>query len=284
MQNFVYRHSIVLLALVDHRYRFLYINVGSPGRCHDAFVYHRSSLAKCVEGPLFKTPVAKINRTAVPPLILCDQAFPLTPHLVKPFSHRAHVNDEKKQFNYHLSNARGVVENAFGRMKARFRYTMKRMECDMENAPLVIRTCCVLNSICEHFNEPVMQQWTTELHATSAPYAKPQGFTDVRTGNGDAVRDAIVQYYKRRPQVALPKVHFPGVGCVETLPQKPPFCQRCLPELSSASGASPFPCRTLFLQVYLALRLIIQVPSGASYVFSSCFCDAFCVLQCFQAV
>ncbi|KAL3189882.1 hypothetical protein MRX96_020895 [Rhipicephalus microplus] len=32
-------YSIILLALVDHRYRFRYINVGAPGRCHDSHVF-----------------------------------------------------------------------------------------------------------------------------------------------------------------------------------------------------------------------------------------------------
>ncbi|KAL3244286.1 hypothetical protein MRX96_018908 [Rhipicephalus microplus] len=31
-------YSMILLALVDHRYRFRCTNVGSPGRCHDSFV------------------------------------------------------------------------------------------------------------------------------------------------------------------------------------------------------------------------------------------------------
>ncbi|KAH7955329.1 hypothetical protein HPB52_000289 [Rhipicephalus sanguineus] len=35
-------YSVILLALADHRYRFRYTNVGSPGRCHDSFVYGRN--------------------------------------------------------------------------------------------------------------------------------------------------------------------------------------------------------------------------------------------------
>ncbi|KAH7932837.1 hypothetical protein HPB49_003344 [Dermacentor silvarum] len=42
-------YSMILLAMVDHRYRFRYTNVGSPGRCHDAFVYGRSTLRKLIE-------------------------------------------------------------------------------------------------------------------------------------------------------------------------------------------------------------------------------------------
>ncbi|KAH6923776.1 hypothetical protein HPB50_006671 [Hyalomma asiaticum] len=78
-------YSIVLLALVDHKYLFRYVSVGSPGRCHDAYVYRQSALAEMVSGPLFQAPAVVMNGVAVPPLILCDQAFPLTPNLVKPF-------------------------------------------------------------------------------------------------------------------------------------------------------------------------------------------------------
>ncbi|XP_064464356.1 uncharacterized protein LOC135375614 [Ornithodoros turicata] len=47
-------YSMILLALVDHRYRFRYVNVGSPGRCHDSYVYHRSGLYRAVSSELFQ--------------------------------------------------------------------------------------------------------------------------------------------------------------------------------------------------------------------------------------
>ncbi|XP_064469560.1 uncharacterized protein LOC135384279 [Ornithodoros turicata] len=189
-------YSIILLALVDHRYRFRYINVGSPGRCHDSYVYHRSKLAEAVQGPLFRSPLATINGTAVPPLILCDQAFPLTPNLIKPFSHRGQLDDSQRTFNYHLSRSRRIVENAFGRLKARFRYTMKRMECDVDHARLVIRASCILHNICEHFGDAVLQQWYAEVQHSNAAYEQPQHSADTEQGNGHAVRAAIVDYFK----------------------------------------------------------------------------------------
>ncbi|CAN8002244.1 unnamed protein product [Ixodes hexagonus] len=149
-------YSIILLALVDHRYRFRYVNVGTPGRCHDAHVFARSELASTLEGPTFQTPMVTINGTGVPPLILCDQAFPLMPNMLKPYP-RKDVSDKSPQevFNKRLSSARRVVENAFGRVKARFRFIMKRMECHVDNARLVIRACCILNNGCEHFNDSI---------------------------------------------------------------------------------------------------------------------------------
>lgn len=82
--------------------------------------------------------------------------FLLTAHPIKPFSHKACLNDDMKLYNYHLSKARQIVENAFGRMKARFRYCMKRLECKLDTAEAVMRACCVLNNICDENGEYII--------------------------------------------------------------------------------------------------------------------------------
>lgn len=75
------RYSIILLALVDHRYWFRYTTIGSPGRCHDAYVYGRSKLRKFVESEAFRRPTAEIKGMLVPPIIVCDQAFLLSKNM-----------------------------------------------------------------------------------------------------------------------------------------------------------------------------------------------------------
>lgn len=75
---------MILLAMVDHRYRFCYKNVDSPGRCHDAFVYGRLTLRKLTESDLFQRPTAVIEGVHVPSIMLCNQAFSLTCNLQKP--------------------------------------------------------------------------------------------------------------------------------------------------------------------------------------------------------
>ncbi|CAN7979325.1 unnamed protein product, partial [Ixodes persulcatus] len=185
---------IILLALVDHRYRFRYVNVGTPGRCHDAHVFRRSALAKILEGPTFTTPMVTINGTAVPPLVFCDQAFPLTCNMLKPYARKNVTGKSPQKFNRQLSSARRVVENAFGRIKARFRFIMKRLECDVDNARFVIRACCTLNNICEHFNDAVESQWLTEVGTEARLYEQPVCNTDAVAGNGSSVRDFIAAY------------------------------------------------------------------------------------------
>ncbi|XP_049522528.1 uncharacterized protein LOC125945022 [Dermacentor silvarum] len=186
-------HSVILLALVDHCYVFRYTNVGSPGRCHDAHVYHQSSLSRLVSGPTFRHPTTLISGVAVPPLILCDQAFPLTPNLIKPFASTS-SSEEQKHFNYQLSKSRRIVENAFGRLKARFRFIMKRMECDISNVPLIIRACCVLNNICEHFGDAVSQQWIGEAQLYDTIFQQPTHTTDALVATGRNIRAAVAMH------------------------------------------------------------------------------------------
>ncbi|KAL1417811.1 hypothetical protein MTO96_006068 [Rhipicephalus appendiculatus] len=188
---------MILLALVDHKYRFRYINGGSPGRCHDSYVYQRSQLAGAVQGPLFRRPLLTISGTVVPPLILCDQAFPLTGNLLKPFSHRAQLSNEQRLFNYNLSKARRIVENAFGRLKARFRFIMKRMECEIDNSRLAIRACCVLNNVCEHFGDTVLQHWLAAVQNNDKEIQQQDHSTDAEEGTGCDVREALVRHFQR---------------------------------------------------------------------------------------
>ncbi|KAH6935475.1 hypothetical protein HPB50_006175 [Hyalomma asiaticum] len=192
-------HSMILLALVDHQYHFRYINVGSPGRCHDAFVYGRSELHKLVESDSFKNPVSVIEGTRISPVILCDQAFPLTVNLLKPFPNAASGTRERL-FNYQLSKTRRIVENAFGRLKARFRYTSKRMECTLKTAKQAIRAACVLHNICETFKDPVEQQWEQEVQDFNAQYPQPAHSTQVDSGDGRRVRAALAEYFWKQAQ------------------------------------------------------------------------------------
>ncbi|XP_049271307.1 uncharacterized protein LOC119391642 [Rhipicephalus sanguineus] len=222
-------YSMILLAVVDHRYCFKYINVGAPGRCHDAYVYGRSWLCEKIERGLLASPVAIIEHCPVKPLILCDQAFPLTETLLKPFPSASpgcqqneirHIccyelvtgihsivwyRSTKAIFNYNLSKTRRIVENAFGRLKVRFRFTMKRMECKLANARQAIKTACILHNICESFRDAVEQHWEQDAQTFQALYEQPFHTTTVSTGQGEEVRQALAKYFwNRAQQNALP--------------------------------------------------------------------------------
>ena len=50
-------------------------------------------------------------------------------------------------FNKVLSMTRVVVENAYGRLKGRFRRIAKKLDLNVETGCLVIAACCVLHNI-----------------------------------------------------------------------------------------------------------------------------------------
>ena len=115
-------HSIIMLALVDANYKFLYVDVGAQGRASDAGVWDKSNLNKYLEGKRLQVPGDAIlpysNTKSY--VIVGDDAFPLKTYLMKPYPGQSLTHDEII-FNYRLSRARRVSENAFGILSAKFR-------------------------------------------------------------------------------------------------------------------------------------------------------------------
>lgn len=121
--NYCGFHSIVLFALVDATYRFLYYEVGAQERVGYATIWNASNLKRDLElenGRLNTPPALATPQTniPIPSLIVADSAFALSPKLMKPHPERG--TDHEKVFNYRLSRARRIVENAFGILACRF--------------------------------------------------------------------------------------------------------------------------------------------------------------------
>ncbi|KAI0221825.1 hypothetical protein LSAT2_026913 [Lamellibrachia satsuma] len=114
---FNYKHffSVLLLALVDANYKFVYVDVGAPGRAGDAGVFAESSLKVALEKNTLNLPSAE-TIDGIPNKIqyhiVGDDAFPLSEKIMKPYPQR-NLDKSKRIFNYRLSRSRRVVENAF---------------------------------------------------------------------------------------------------------------------------------------------------------------------------
>ena len=111
--NYKGTFSVVLLALVDARYRFTAIDVGSYGKNSDGGIFSESVLGKSLEdGSLGVPPYTSLPGMTeeMPHVIVGDEAFPLKSYLMRPFPGTQTAHDEsKKIFNYRLSRAQRIV-------------------------------------------------------------------------------------------------------------------------------------------------------------------------------
>ena len=142
-------HSIVLMALVDADYKFLYVDCGANGAGSDGGVFNDTLLREGLEeGTIGLPPPEPIlpGHRPLPYFIVGDDAFPLRTWLMKPLPLR-NMTKEQRIYNYRLSRARRIVENAFGILAARFRCLLTTMPQRTKTVESIVIACCCLHNL-----------------------------------------------------------------------------------------------------------------------------------------
>ena len=148
--NYKGSFSVVLLALVDADYRFTPIDVGSFGRNSDGGIFAQSTLGIRLESNKLNIPQPEKIPGAgelgpMPYVIVADAAFPIKSYMMRPYPGQG-ISNEHRIFNYRLSRARRVVENAFGIMASRWQIHSRRITLDPKNVDKVIKATCILHN------------------------------------------------------------------------------------------------------------------------------------------
>lgn len=159
--NYKGSHSIVLMAVVNANYEFMYVDVGTNGRISDGGVWASSTLcARLLNGAMglpADEQLSDSHRT-LPYVFVGDDAFPLKRYFMKPYPFK-HQNNEQRIFSYRLSRARRVVENAFGIMSNKFRVLLSAINLSPEKVEKIIFACTALHNFLrrehESFYSPV---------------------------------------------------------------------------------------------------------------------------------
>ena len=102
---------------------FTLVDIGDCGRHSDGGVFQNSEIGQRFLNNKLGFPEPRVlhgTATEIPFLFVGDEAFPLTPNMMRPYPGRF-ISENKRIFNYRLSRARRVVENAFGIASSRFR-------------------------------------------------------------------------------------------------------------------------------------------------------------------
>lgn len=169
--------SIVLFAVVDANYNFLYVDVGCPGRFSDGGVFKNTQLYKKLEKKELNIPKPKAVQIPysikVPYFILGDQAFELNEYTMTPFKGTPPVGSIERIFNYRLSRGRRVVGNAFRVASSVFRVLRKPILLQPEKAKKVVLVFIYLHNF-------------LRKRSTTNPIYTPPGFLD-REENGQLI-------------------------------------------------------------------------------------------------
>ena len=145
--NFKNFYSIVLMALVDSHYRFVWASCGFPGNSHNALVFKSTDLWRRIQEGYIPQMGKSIDDVIIPPVIVGDSAFPMCTWLMKPFTN-ATLSPEQRNLNYRLSWARMVTEGAYGQLEGRWRVLLRKCESSRDQVCTATLACVVLHNIC----------------------------------------------------------------------------------------------------------------------------------------
>lgn len=166
--SYLKKHSIVLLAVVGPEYEFVCIDVGGYGKNSDGGIFEESIMGQKFNRGEFNLPHDKPlqgQEEPSPYVLVGDQAFALSPYLLRPFPYEQSRDDSRKDtFNNCLSKTRRVVENAFGIMSMKFRIFLRPIEMKIDSVSLLVCTTCLLHNYLRF--EQVDEDYNRALLAT----------------------------------------------------------------------------------------------------------------------
>jgi hypothetical protein len=178
------------MAVADSRYRFTFVDIGAYGRQGDAGVFARSSLGRALKSAanplrLPSDGVLPGTNEPFPFVFIADAAFPIGPHLMKPFVGR-NLTQAQRIYNYRHSRARRCVEQAFGLLVKRWSI-LKNLDVHPEHADSIVKATVVLHNFVSRDAEPATE------HVDSLPDNDIALENDVNAGTN--ARDRLVDFF-----------------------------------------------------------------------------------------
>ncbi len=174
------------MAVVDANYKFIYVDIGGYGSEGDPALLSQSSFDRRLDSATnsYETGGMDIpgdyylpeTNMVVPHTFLGDAAFKLQRHLLTPYSRRTTTGQEEI-FNYRLSRARRVVENAFGILVSRWRVLDTKMDVGVDLADEIVKACVALHNYLK----------STDATDHQSPRYVPDHYVDYEKENGEVV-------------------------------------------------------------------------------------------------
>ncbi|KAL7387696.1 hypothetical protein ABVT39_027602 [Epinephelus coioides] len=126
------------------------MDVGGYGRTSDGGILANSAFGQALRSGTLDLPADHLlpgadHRGPQPHVFVADEAFPLRRHLMRPFLGRTLPRD-RGLFNYRLSRAWLMVENAFGILASQWRRYRRALEVHPDVAKRCVKATCVFHN------------------------------------------------------------------------------------------------------------------------------------------
>ena len=153
-----HKFSTVLLAVVDAKYCFRVVDVGSYGRTSDGGTLANSTFGQALVDHTLQLP----EDTLLPGVeqlgpqshvFVADEAFPLRQDRMRPFP-GGNLPLRCRVLNYTLSRVRMIIENTFGILSSQWCMYRRVIGVSPENVDACVKATCIIPPV-DHLHLPL---------------------------------------------------------------------------------------------------------------------------------
>ena len=157
--------SVTVQAVVDSQARFLDVVAGYPGSVNDKRIFALSDLkSMLMHNEILQEPVIQINGVNIKPYLVGDAGYTLDTFCIVPYGGTGQPK-EKEWFDFWHSSTRIIVEQAFGRLKGRFRWLNGTLHVDNpEKHADIITVGCILHNFLMSVGDAYDLDWVGGVH------------------------------------------------------------------------------------------------------------------------
>ena len=87
-------------------------------------------------------------------MIVCDEIFGISKHIMKPYARRKDLSKEEEIFNYRLSRARISIECAFGIITEKWQILQSSLRFSLPHCDTIICALIGLHNFVLYLNDP----------------------------------------------------------------------------------------------------------------------------------
>jgi hypothetical protein len=201
--NYKGAFSIVLLVVVDARYRFRVVDVGAYGRSSDGGTLSSSAFGTALRlGNLDLPPDRPLpgadHLGPQPHVFIGDEAFPLRRNLLRPYPGQ-NLGGERRSFYFRLSHARRIVECAFGILANQWRLYRRVLGVSPEVAESAVKATCILHNYMRWDGEGEDGPRTPTVPSQGAVQSIPRVGSNNASREAVAVRETFNRYFSSLP-------------------------------------------------------------------------------------